>query len=92
MSSRVFCNPVVRALGRSNRRDSLVVALGILFAVMAGAGIGLMADLATAAGALVQTDRVFEPRAEAAARAERRYAIWREMYGALRPINHALVG
>jgi len=79
----VFGRPLCRVAGRDPG------AVGA--AVMAGAGIGLMADLATAAGALVQTDWVFEPRAEAAARAERRYAIWRGMYGALRPINHALV-
>ena len=38
VSSRVFRNPVGHVLGRPNRWDSLVGALWILFAVMAGAG------------------------------------------------------
>lgn len=84
MRADVFGRPLSRVAGRDPG------AVGA--AVMAGAGVGLMADLATAAGALVQTDRVFAPRPEAAARAERRFLIWRDIYGALRPIHHALGG
>ncbi|MEY4871613.1 MAG: glycerol kinase [Pseudomonadota bacterium] len=80
----VMGRPLMRVQGRDPG------ALGA--AVMAGAGIGAMADLAAAASALVQTDRTFTPQPDAAARANRRYALWRGMYEALRPINHALSG
>lgn len=80
----VMGRPLLRVQGRDPG------ALGA--AVMAGAGIGAMADLASAAAALVQTDRIFTPRPEAAARADHRFALWRGMYDALRPINHALSG
>jgi hypothetical protein len=49
-----------------------------------------MTDLATATRALVKTDRMFTPRPTESARADTRYALWRGLYGALRPINHAL--
>ena len=75
-----------RPLARMQGRDP--GALGA--AVMAGAGIGVMPDLATAAAALVKTDRVFTPRPDFVAQANRRYAIWRDLYGHLRPISHAL--
>ncbi len=80
----VLGRPLLRVQGRDPG------ALGA--AVIAGAGIGAMADLASAAAALVQTDRIFAPRPDAAARADRRYALWRGLYDALRPINHALSG
>ncbi len=59
-------------------------------AVMAGVGTGTMPDLATAAQSLVQVDRTFQPRGPERARADSRYALWRDLYGALRPLNHAL--
>lgn len=74
--------PLLRAAGRDPG------ALGA--AVMAGAGVGLMPDLASAAAALVRTDRRFDPDPAGAARAERRYALWRGLYDTLRPVNHAL--
>jgi xylulokinase len=80
----VMGRPLMRVQGRDPG------AVGA--AVMAGAGIGAMADLAAAASALVQTDRTFTPQPDDAARADRRYALWRGMYEALRPINHALSG
>ena len=77
-----------RPLQRMAGRDPAAVGA----AVMAGAGIGAMPDLASAAAALVQPERLFQPDPIAAARAERRFALWRGMYEALRPINHALAG
>lgn len=77
-----FGRPLLRMAGRDP------AAVGA--AVMAGAGIGAMPDLAGAAEALVQSERMFEPDPDASARADRRFAIWRGLYGALRPINHAL--
>jgi sugar (pentulose or hexulose) kinase len=59
-------------------------------AVLAGVGTGTMPDLATAAQSLVQVDRTFQPRGPERARADSRYALWRDLYGALRPLNHAL--
>ncbi len=59
-------------------------------AVMAGVGTGAMTDLATATKALVKADRMFTPRPAESARADSRYVLWRNLYGALRPINHAL--
>lgn len=84
--AQIRADALGRTLIRVQGRDP--GALGA--AVMAGAGIGAMADLATAARALVQTDRVFTPAPESAARADRRYALWRDLYGQLRPINHSL--
>jgi xylulokinase len=59
-------------------------------AVMAGVGIGAMTDLVTATAALVKADRMFTPRPTEVARADARYALWRDLYVALRPINHSL--
>lgn len=59
-------------------------------AVMAGVGTGAVTDLASATKALVKTDRMFTPRQTESTRADTRYALWRDLYGALRPINHAL--
>jgi hypothetical protein len=49
-----------------------------------------MTDLASASSALVKDDRMFTPRPTESTRADTRYALWRDLYGALRPINHAL--
>ncbi len=74
--------PLLRVRGRDPG------ALGA--AVMAGAGIGAMAGLAEAAACLVQTDRIFAPDPAGMERAEARYQLWRGLYAALRPVNHAL--
>lgn len=78
----VFGRPLQRVCGRDPG------ALGA--AVMAGAGTGAMPDLESAVAGLVQLDLTFAPRPEAAARAERRYAIWRGLYERLAPVSHAL--
>lgn len=77
-----------RPLQRMAGRDPAAVGA----AVMAGAGIGAMPDLASAAAALVRPERLFMPDPGAAARADRRFALWRDIYGALRPTHHALAG
>ena len=58
--------------------------------VMAGAGAGVVADLATAA-ALVPEERHFLPDPARAALADRRFAIWRALYDQVRPINAKLL-
>ncbi len=78
----VFGRPFLRVEGRDPG------ALGA--AVMAGVGSGVLPDLAQAATAMIRTDRVFEPDAEAKALADRRFAIWRQLYAQVRPINAAL--
>ncbi|WP_434621065.1 xylulokinase [Tabrizicola sp. M-4] len=82
MRADAFGRPLLRMAGRDP------AAVGA--AVMAGVGIGAMPDLASAAVALVQSDRVFEPDPLAVERADRRFALWRGLYESLRPINHAL--
>lgn len=82
MRADVLGRPVARVAGRDPG------AMGA--AVMAGVGCGIMPDLAAATERLVSVDRVFHPRTEASARADARFALWREMYAALRPISHAL--
>jgi len=49
-----------------------------------------MTDLASASSALVKDDRMFTPRPTESTRADTRYALWCDLYGALCPINHAL--
>ncbi len=58
--------------------------------VMAGTGVGLMPDLATAAAQLVPEDRRFDPDPHRAAIAAERFATWRRLYDQIRPINAAL--
>jgi xylulokinase len=82
MRADVLGRPIQRVEGRDPG------AIGA--AVMAGVGTRSMADLATATRALVKTDRMFTPRPTESARADTRYALWRDLYDALRPINHAL--
>lgn len=59
-------------------------------AVLAGVGIGALTDLAAASQALVKPDQLFTPRPTESTRADTRFALWRDLYEALRPINHAL--
>ena len=59
--------------------------------VIAGAGCGLVADLADAARHLVRLDQRFEP-GPGAALADRRYAICRDTYAQIRPVNAAMAG
>lgn len=84
--AQIRADALGRPLLRMQGRDPGAVGA----AVMAGAGAGLMPDLATAAARLVQPDRLFRPDPEAAARANRRYALWCQLYSQLRPISHAL--
>ena len=77
---------LARLIERVEGRDP--GALGA--AVMAGVGAGLIPDLSAAARTLVRVDRIFTPRPTESRLADRRYALWRDLYPALRPMNHAL--
>ena len=59
-------------------------------ALLAGVGAGHFASAAEAAEETVHLDRRFEPDPERAARYEERYALYREVYPALRSIHHRM--
>lgn len=82
MRADALGRPIERVEGRDPG------ALGA--AVMAGVGAGLIPDLRAAARTLVRVDRIFTPRPTESRLADRRYALWRDLYPALRPMNHAL--
>jgi xylulokinase len=59
-------------------------------ALLAGLGAGHFASVAEAAEETVHLDRWFEPDPERAARYEERYALYREVYPALKDIHHRM--
>ena len=59
-------------------------------ALLAGVGAGHFASAAEAAEETVHLDRRFEPDPERAARYEERYALYREVYPALKSIHHRM--
>lgn len=89
-ASDVWCQIRADALGRPLLRMQAADAGALGALVMAGAGLGLMADLAGAAESLVPQDRTFDPDAHAARPADRRFAIWRDLYTQTRPIHQRL--
>ncbi|MBW7920544.1 MAG: carbohydrate kinase [Rubellimicrobium sp.] len=84
MRADAFARPFLRM----EARDAGAVGA----TVMAGVAAGLIPDLAQAAAALVPVERMFEPDPAGMALAERRFAIWRELYAQVRVINAALAG
>lgn len=91
-ASDLWCRIRADAMGRSMLRMQARDAGAVGALVLAGAGAGLVPDLAGAAAALVREDRRFSPDTVAAERAEARFATWRRLYAQLRPINAALAG
>jgi xylulokinase len=89
-SSAVWARIRADALGR--RLEPVVTAepgaLGAL--VMAGAGTGVLPGLGAAAATLVRTGPAIDPDPAAAERADTRFAAWRELHGALRPVTDRL--
>jgi xylulokinase len=59
--------------------------------VMAGVACGLVGDLAAATRALVTAERRFDPDPGRVAVADERFALYRGLYGSLRPVHHRLV-
>ena len=80
----VFGRPLVRVKGSDPG------AMGA--AILAGVGSGAMADLATAAQRLVQSDHVFLPDPRRTAKAEARFALWQDLIKAARRVNARLAG
>lgn len=85
-----WCQIRADALGRVliRMRGSDAGAVGA--AVLAGVGSGVLPDLAQAAARLVAEDRRFAPDPAAARLADRRFAIWQQLYQQVRPINATL--
>ena len=79
----VFGRPFLRMAARD------AGAVGAM--VMAGAGAGVVSDLAAAA-ALVPEERRFLPEPDRAALAAARFEIWKALYAQLRPVNARLRG
>lgn len=90
--SDLWCRLRADAFGRPFARMAARDAGAVGALVMAGVAAGLIPDLAAAAAALVPVDRVFEPSPEGAARADRRFALWRALYDGVRPVNAGLAG
>ncbi|RVT85290.1 carbohydrate kinase [Rhodobacteraceae bacterium CCMM004] len=89
-ASDAWCQIRADVLGRPWQRQHAPDAGAVGAAVMAGAGVGLVPDLAAAARTLVRADRRFDPDPHAAALADRRYGLFRDLYAAARPVNAAL--
>ena len=89
-SSDAWCQIRADVLGRPFERMQARDAGAVGAMVIAGVGAGLMADLANATADLVPSDRTFLPDPAGASLADRRFALWQELYQQLRPINAAL--
>ncbi|MCC7321881.1 MAG: carbohydrate kinase [Rubellimicrobium sp.] len=87
-----WCRMRADAFGRPFLRMAAQDAGAVGATVMAGVAAGIVPDLAAAAAALVPVDRLFEPDPERMALADRRFALWRELYAQVRPINAGLAG
>lgn len=85
-----WCQIRANALGRPLARVSAPEAGAMGALVMGGVAAGLLPDLATATAELVAVDRVFSPDPAAAPLADQRFALYRELYRATRPISAAL--
>jgi xylulokinase len=89
MSDR-WCQIRANALGR--RLDRVIApeagAMGAL--VMGGVASGVLSDLATATAELVAVDQTFVPDPAAASLADKRYALYQDLYRATAPISAAL--
>jgi len=83
--SDLWCQIKADVLGRPVERLA-VVETGVLgAALLAGVGAGLLPDLATAAEAMVHGERTFEPDPRRCERYTELYAVYRELYPALKP-------
>ena len=90
-ASDAWCAIRADVFGRTFVRMAARDAGAVGAMVMAGAGAGVVADLAAAA-ALVPEERRFLPDPARAALAERRFVIWQQLYAQLRPVNAGLQG
>jgi xylulokinase len=91
-ASDPWCQIRANVLGRPLERVAMPEAGAMGALVMAGVASGALADLGEATSALVAIDRRFDPDPEAAAIAEARFALYKELYRGIRPINAGLQG
>ena len=89
--SDLWCQIKADAFNRPLLRMQAQDAGAVGAMVIAGAGCGVLPDLACAAHRLVRLDQQFEP-GPGAVLADRRYAIWRDTYAQMRPVNAAMAG
>jgi xylulokinase len=87
MVSDIWCQIRADVLGKPLRRLRNLDAGVLGAAVLAGAGTGLFASLAEAAGWLVATDRIFEPDGALADRYAYGYGKYLELYRQLEAFN-----
>lgn len=87
-----WCQIRANALGRRLERVSAPEAGAMGALVMAGVASGRLDNLEDAAQSLVVTDRSFTPDPDAQALADERFAIFRELYTQLKPVNRHLQG
>lgn len=85
--SDVWCQIRADALGMALRRTAVPDSAAIGAAILAGLGSGVMANLAEAAGRLVQFDRTFEPDSAQRGYYDHKFGKYRELYEALRAFN-----
>lgn len=91
MASDIWCQIRADVLGRPLRRLKNLDAGVLGAAILAGAGTGLFGSIAEAAGELVLTDRVFEPKLSLSGRYQYAFAKYRELYDQLTGFNADLV-
>ena len=89
-ASDVWCQIRANALGRRLERVSVGEAGAAGAIAMASVASGHKPSLARATSALTSIERAFEPEAETTVIAEKRFAAYRDLYGALRPVTDQL--
>lgn len=91
-TSDAWCRIRADALGRTLHRVGTAEIGAAGAAALAAAGCGLARDLRGAALALARTGERFEPEAGAARIADERFARYRALYAALRPVGLPTAG
>lgn len=85
-----WCQIRANVFGRQMARVAAPEAGAMGALVMAGVAAGILPDLDAATAELVAVDRIFAPDPAEAARADQRFALYRELYRASAPISRAL--
>lgn len=86
--NRIRASALGRRLDRVSARET--GAMGAL--AIAAVASGTLSDLRAATEALVAIEQTFEPEERAATQATERFAMFKELYQALKPLNHRLTG
>lgn len=89
-SSDIWCQIRANALARTLERVVVPEAGATGAMAMASVACGAAKDMDQATQALIVTDRIFEPNAEAARIADERFEAYKQLYDALRPVTDRL--